>query len=728
MARLVKLLLILIAALVGVGVLASIALFLFFDPNDFRENISAGVKDATGREFVIEGDLSLSIFPWIAVEIGRTRLGNAEGFGSEPFLSFEKAHLSVRLLPLLLRQEIAVGTASLDGLTVNLQVNNNGVTNWDDFAGADEAPGTSAEAGGASGKSSTPEIANFVISNANIIYIDAATGSSSSISGLTVETGHIAAGSPFDFGAEFEFESNPGDIGGALTIRGTFLASDGFAQFDISDLNMSGTLRGIAEQPTGFNFDARAISIDTEGQIATPGEMDMGILGISMTANVAPFSYAGEPHPKATMTVHEFSLKELMATLGAEPPATADPNALQRLSFSAEAAVGSKAISLTGMQLSLDDTSMTGSLSLPTTPDGALVFDLKLDSIVLDHYMAPATVTDDADAGEQDANIEIPVDMIRALNANGKFTMDTALLSGIEFRNLELGLNSANGKLRLYPISAELFDGAYKGDIRIDASGDKPAISVNENIVDVQLSSLSKAMYDLDNISGSINGSFVLSGRGADMDAIRRDLHGNVSFVLADGEWQGTDVWYQLRKARAALKQEPAPEARLPPSTEFTSVAVSGAVTDGVMQNDDLLVELPFLRLTGKGTVNFVEENLDYRMDARVVESPELAGELSAAELKDFTSVTIPMVVSGPLASPTIAVDVESLLKQEVEKQIEKEKDKLIDRLLGIKRESDESEPEEGEPEEGEPQEEEPDAEQKAEDLIKDALKNLFKD
>jgi AsmA protein len=365
----------------------------------------------------------------------------------------------------------------------------------------------------------------------------------------------------------------------------------------------------------------------------------------------------------------------LFRSLGSEPPATADPNALQRLSFSAEAAVGSKAISLTGMQLSLDDTTMTGSLSLPTTPDGAIVFDLNVDSIVLDHYMAPATETDDADASEQDANIEIPVDMIRALNANGKFTMDTALLSGIELKNLELGLNSANGKLRLHPISAELFDGAYKGDIRIDASGDTPVISVNENIVDVQLSSLSKAMYDLDNISGSINGNFVLSGRGADMDAIRRDLHGNVSFVLADGEWQGTDVWYQLRKARATLKQEAAPEPRLPPRTEFTSVAASGAVTDGVMQNDDLLVELPFLRLTGKGKVNFVEENLDYRMDARVVESPELAGELSAAELKDFTSATIPMVVSGPLASPTIAPDFELLLKREVEKQIEKEKE-----------------------------------------------------
>ena len=233
-------------------------------------------------------------------------------------------------------------------------------------------------------------------------------------------------------------------------------------------------------------------------------------------------------------------------------------------------------------------------------------------------------------------------------------------------------------------------------------------------------------MYGLDNVSGSINGSFVLSGRGADMNAIRQDLDGNISFALADGEWQGTDIWYEIRKARATLKQEPAPEPRLPPRTEFTSVAASGVVTNGVLQNDDLIVELPFLRLTGGGKVNFVEATLDYKMDARVVESPELAGELSAAELKDFTSANIPLKISGPLASPSIAPDFELMLKREVKKQIDKEKDKLIDRLLGIKKE-----PAEGEQAEGEPQEEGPeeqDEEQKAEDLIKDALKNLFKD
>ena len=126
MARLFKILVVLIVGAVGIVVIAAVALILFFDPNDFRDDISAQVKAATGRDLVIEGDLSLSVFPWIAVNIGRTQLGNADGFGDEPFLSFEEAKLSVRLAPLLFQQTVTIGTATLDTFSLNLEIAANG--------------------------------------------------------------------------------------------------------------------------------------------------------------------------------------------------------------------------------------------------------------------------------------------------------------------------------------------------------------------------------------------------------------------------------------------------------------------------------------------------------------------------------------------------------------------------------------------------------------------------
>src|SRR5690606_41094703 len=57
MARALKVLLVIVAGLVAIAVLAAVALILFFDPNDYRDEIAAQVEKATGRELTIAGDL-----------------------------------------------------------------------------------------------------------------------------------------------------------------------------------------------------------------------------------------------------------------------------------------------------------------------------------------------------------------------------------------------------------------------------------------------------------------------------------------------------------------------------------------------------------------------------------------------------------------------------------------------------------------------------------------------
>ena len=101
MARPLKIALYAIGALFALFLVAAISFVLLFDPNDFRDRIAEETRAATGRELVIEGDLDVSFFPWLAIGMGKTSLGNAPGFGDEPFASFESAKLSVRLLPLI---------------------------------------------------------------------------------------------------------------------------------------------------------------------------------------------------------------------------------------------------------------------------------------------------------------------------------------------------------------------------------------------------------------------------------------------------------------------------------------------------------------------------------------------------------------------------------------------------------------------------------------------------
>jgi len=632
-----------LVAFVALFTVAAIAIFLFFDPNDYRDRIAEEVKRETGRDLVIEGDLELSFFPWFAINIGKTSLSNAPGFGEEPFLSFDEARASVKVLPLIRRRGLEIGNIVLDSFQLNLQVAADGRNNWQDIAeerpaeaGAETDAAAADEA--AQGQEISFAISSIQISNAAINYADSQAGESYRLTDVNLTTGRVSGNDPIDIRSDFNFDLQPADLSGDVSIETSLVPSE----------EKGGTL----------------------------GDTEISVLGID-----ARLSVAGEG-PGARLQIDAFSLKSLMTRLNIEAPITADPDALGKIIFDGNVQVSDDAISVTGLELVVDDTTFSGTLSVARNEAGTISIDLAADSIDLDRYMEPA-----ADASASSGNavpVEIPADLIRALNVRGGLTVETARLSGMTFENVKLGLNAADGDMRLHPITADFFDGNYDGDVRIDASGAVPALSVNENVRDVSVGSLARAMFGQENITGTINGSFKLGGRGESLEAIQRSLGGTMSMELIDGAWEGTDLWYELRRARALYKQEPAPEPKLPARTQFSSVKATGPVTNGVFRNDDLFAQLPFMQLTGKGSVDFAAAEVDYRMTARILDNPEFVADVSPEELEEFTEAEIPLRITGPLADPSIAPDIEEMLKKEVKKKVEDEiKDKLLKKLFG---------------------------------------------
>ena len=638
MGGLLKKLLYFIIGVVALFVVATIAISLFFDPNDYRDRIAEEARRETGRELLIEGDLELSVFPRFGIDVGRTALGNAPGFGSEPFMSFEEARLSVELLPLIRGEGLKIGAVVLDSFQLNLAVADDGRNNWQDMvehADGQQEPAPETEPVDASQQVEL-SIASIDISNAAVRYEDAQAGETYSLTDFNFATGRIGGGDPIDIQSSFNFELQPANLVGDFSIETALIPVDDGVMLrdaEISAVGIDAVVSGL-DQGDGFHVQVDA-----------------------------------------------FSLKTLLTRLNIEPPVTADPDVLGKIIFDGNLRFADDAIAITDVELVVDDTTFTGGMSVARDEAGTISIDLAADEIDLDRYMAPAA---DADTASADAvPVEIPVELIRALNVRGSLSVASADLSGMRFDNVDLGLNAADGKLRLHPIAADFFDGRYDGDVRIDASGEVPALAVNENIRDVSLGALARAMFDQEDITGTINGAFRLGGRGADLAAIQRDLDGSIEMELIDGAWEGTDVWYELRRARAFFRQEIPPEPTLPARTEFSNVRATGPVTDGVFRNDDLAAELPFMRLTGAGSVNFAAGEVDYRLVAKVLEKPELAGALSEEELEDFTKAEIPLRISGSLADPTIAPDIEDMVKQEVKKQVEEElKDRLLDKLF----------------------------------------------
>jgi AsmA protein len=308
MGRITKIILGLVAALAALFAIAAIAVIVFFDPNDFRENIAEAVKESTGRELTIDGEVSLQLFPWIAVEIGHTALGQATGFGDEPFAEFDRAELSVRLMPLLLRRGVTVGIAELDALRLRFEVNSDGLQNWSDLIAAEEST-ESAEGGPGA---SSIDISGIDIRDASIRYVDKQTGDSYFLTDVNFGLGRVSAnGDAVPTKGSLRFDVQPMAYSGEISVD-TAVAFDQSASIvSFGDTKLEGLIEGLVNSPTSLNFETAGIEVQIDNQIVAMQPLEISFLGVDIAAQLQPFSYADSIEPAGKIQVAAFSPRSL---------------------------------------------------------------------------------------------------------------------------------------------------------------------------------------------------------------------------------------------------------------------------------------------------------------------------------------------------------------------------------------------------------------------------------
>ncbi len=229
--KVVKGLAVLFLVLVVLVVGAAVVIPMVVDPNDYKPQIVRQVQDATGRELTIEGDLKLSVFPWLGLDIGPTRLSNAPEFGKEPFASVKAVSVRVKLLPLLQRR-VEADTVLLEGLRLNLERNAEGVGNWEDLTGGPDAGEVSPSAGGeppTDTEGPGTAVAAFTINgvalqDAKLRWVDRTTGAQITVKDLNLETGAVAPGEPITVTGGFVVSSETPKAEGRFDISGRVVA------------------------------------------------------------------------------------------------------------------------------------------------------------------------------------------------------------------------------------------------------------------------------------------------------------------------------------------------------------------------------------------------------------------------------------------------------------------------------------------------------------------------
>lgn len=653
MKKLLKIIGIIVALLIALLVIAAVALTLFFDPNDYRDDISRYVKEQTGRELKIDGDLSLSFFPWIGLEIGKVELSNAKGFGDKPFAQINEAGVKVKLLPLL-HGELVMNKILLDGLQLNLARNDKGVANWEDLGKTSAPPEPQKPQAQGGGPALTGiDIEGVEVSDADVAWDDNQAGTHVAIRNLNLSAGRLGAGGPVPVKMAFDLVQDP------------------------------------KAPPRHFELDAKVDLQLDQGTVAV-NDLRAQLAGlVDVRGQVQGKGLKDQPSFNGHLEVGEFVPRKLAKELGVELPPMADETVLGKASMSTDLKATTNSAALDNLQLAVDDTRLQGRFAVADFSTMAMRFDLNIDQVDLDRYLPPKqeesqTKTANGGAAKPAAGPSagpepdlIPVELLRSLNLDGKLKIGKLKAYNLKSEQIALTVNAKQGDVRISPASAQLYGGSYSGDTRIDARGKQPTIAIDEKLSGVQAQPLFKDAADTDLISGTANMSAKLSSTGSKLSQLKRGLNGNIAMAFTDGSVNGVNIAQMIRKAGAALNGKSAP-ADEPEKTDFAELTGTANVRDGVVDNQDLTMKSPLLRVEGKGTANLVRERLDYTVKAVIVATLEGQGGETLDKLK---GVPIPVRITGPFDDPKFEVDVAQALteqqKQRLEKKVDEQKEKL---------------------------------------------------
>ncbi len=685
--------------------LAAVAgVWLLVNPNDYKARIAQAVKESTGRTLTLDGDIKLSVFPWVALEFGPATLGNPGGFGDGPFLAIGHASVRARLWPLLHRR-LAIGRIDVDGLDVHLQKNAAGRGNWEGFGDAPDAPGgPKAGASTAQPAGRLDGLDGIRIQHGRVSYEDLV------VDQLSLETGRFTDGNAVPL--TLSFKLNRGAAGALGLVAKLNLSADFSAQkYALAAVDLSGTLDfDQSGRSVTWNITAPSVDLDLAADtLAVPafaaqfaaarvngalqashiagsagGTGGAGAGGADGADGRGGGGGAGRAGSGPTVTgsikVAPFDLREMLARIDVPNPQTRDPKALTQFAVSTEFAYSGEGARLGPLEVTLDDTHIRGEASLKTS-DGhrALSFDLAADGIDLDRYLGPKKLDKPLPppAGPKLAEKTEPPP-----EASGKLAVGSLTFGGMVVSNLQVTVNSKGGVTHLYPSLADLYGGHYSGNITLDQSGAVPAVSMDEHLQGIDMAQLMTDKLKSKRLSGHGNVDIKASARGEGSEAMLRSATGHVDASLVDGALEGVDIGYQIAQAQALLDKNgsgPAQNAvQNTGRTHFATFKATATLGNGIANVKELTIASPYLRITGGGDVNLINQNLDLKVLASVMKSPTSAG-------KGMSFLDIPVLVTGNAGDPKVRLDIEGLAKSQLKQKLQdKLQDALKDKLQGL--------------------------------------------
>lgn len=589
-------------------IVAAVVVLMVIDFNDYKPEIQAQAKQATGRDLTIEGDIKLAISLNPALAVSGVSFANAS-WGSRPaMVTVDRFEAQVALIPLI-SGTIDIQKIILKGADILLEKDEKGQANYV-FETAAAAPAAAAKpsADVSSTGSALPVVRQVAIENAKVTYIDAVSKQTITlvVEELSLKGDGIDA--PLDLVFEGSYNGNP------LAASGTLGAP-------------SAMLDAGKPWPVAVTLEAGGAKVGLKGAIADVAAAS----GLDLT-----FSVEGE------------SLETLSNLAGAPVPPIGPYSVKGKVSGDVAATV-----SISDLAAKIGGSDLSGGLSVNLSGkvpaiDGAFKSS-RIDIADFVKASGPEAASEKPAAteaapakgdGRVFPNDPLPLDGLKAVNATVKMEIET-LVATIKATGVEVGLSLKGGDLNISPLKAIVADGAVEGRVRLNGAQSTPTLDTNVKVSKFDAGKLLADMAITDLLEGKVNVTIDLKGQGGTVRALMAGLNGKTQVAMGTGRMKSTAIDDFVGGPAKILT-----ELFVGKQSEYTvinCVVSQFDIKSGLATSKALLFDTDYATISGKGTINLGTEVLDLEVDPQ----PKSA----------TVNTAVPVVITGTLAEPSFGVN-----------------------------------------------------------------------
>ncbi|NOQ87674.1 MAG: AsmA family protein [Gammaproteobacteria bacterium] len=743
--------------------LALLAFVATFDANNYKPQIIEQVENATGRTFTIDGDINLSIFPWIGLKVEGVALGNEKGFKAKQFAAIKQLDVKINVLPLL-KKEVEINTIRLHGLNVSLEVAEDKSNNWSGLS-QPAAEGEGDETSEPVGDKQQPaekddvsplqslKIEGFEFVDAVIRYDDRSSDTKATVSELNLTTGAITFDEAIDVQFSARIENNQPVIDTRLNLSTQLTFNKELTRFNLRDFVFTVLAKANEFVPQQEKIEIKSdIDVSMDEQRVILKQLQLSALGTTTIADITISQFLQTPVIQGGIEVQPFNAREIAKRVAVVLPEMAKADALHRVSLKTKIKLQGEKFQANDFNLVLDGNTLSGWIHVLNLTKQQLRYDLAFDQLNINDYMPPevaqpATESNAAagvaapseNAASGDEKIELPVEMMRKLDIEGDFKIASLTAKEYQIKQFLMTVKAHKGLINIKPLAMQVLQGQVGAAVKVDVQKEKPEYAINLKVNQVQVGPvanpvLAGMMGDKPlKMQGAINLKMDVKTTGESVNQLKKASKGQIVFDMKETAIHGFDPEFYMRSSIAdyvdskgfGLSKTIMSNYRPRDVTVFDKIHSTINLANGKARTDDFLMSAERVKVTAKGHVDIMRDTLDVITSVRLPRSKTVAEKIFDEPV--FVHVFGPFdALEYKLDTDRLKKSTTDVLKKQAKAKIDAEKQRLKAKADAEKKRLKAKLDEEKRRAEEKARQELKKSTDKYQDKLKDKLKGLF--